>query len=103
MANPSAIGFGRFVMETGSLTFSRAMIDKTMELFMIAVALAIAAVPEGLPAIATICLALGMREMVRRNALIRRLSAVETLEPATTRRPPQWWRRKSGYSARTDG
>jgi P-type Ca2+ transporter type 2C len=78
-----AIGFGRFVMETGTLTFSRAMIDKTLELFMIAVALAIAAVPEGLPAIVTICLALGMREMVRRHALIRRLPAVETLGSAT--------------------
>lgn len=77
------IGFGRFVMETGSLTMNRAMIDKALELFMIAVCLAIAAVPEGLPAIVTICLALGMREMVRRHALIRRLPAVETLGSAT--------------------
>ena len=62
-----AIGFGRVIMETGSLTFNRAMIDKMLELFMIAVDLAIAAVPEGLPAIVTICLALGMREMVCRR------------------------------------
>ena len=54
-----------------------------LEMFLTGVSLAVAVVPEGLPAVVTITLALGVRAMVRRRALLRRLQAAEALGAAT--------------------
>lgn len=56
---------------------------KIREIFMTSISLAVSAIPEGLPAIVTIVLSIGVQRMVKRNALIRRLPAVETLGSAS--------------------
>lgn len=69
-----AVMFGVIIFKNGGFTP-----EGTLHALMLAISLAVAAIPEGLPAIVTIVMAIGVTRMARRNAIIKKLPAVETL------------------------
>jgi Ca2+-transporting ATPase len=72
-----------FALEAFEVLTQGFLLENIIEAFISAIALAISAVPEGLPAIVTVALALGAREFARRHALVRRLSSAESLGAVT--------------------
>ncbi|MCL1874194.1 MAG: cation-translocating P-type ATPase [Clostridiales bacterium] len=77
--------FSLAVLVICALVFALGLIQgrEPFSLFLIAVSLAVAAIPEGLPAVSTIVMAMGVQRMAKGNAIIRRLPSVETLGSAT--------------------
>ncbi|MCA8943954.1 MAG: HAD-IC family P-type ATPase, partial [Planctomycetes bacterium] len=77
------LGIGSIAIAFGVAALGVALGKPLLEMFLAGVSLAVAVVPEGLPAIVTITFALGVRTMARRRALLRRLQAAETLGTAS--------------------
>ena len=73
------IGICLFIFALGVVKAGHISMDVMIDTFMLAISLAVAAIPEGLVAVVTIVLSIGVTKMSQRNAVIRRLTAVETL------------------------
>jgi Ca2+-transporting ATPase len=67
------------ILTTEGLSFSVSEVEEIVEAFKISISLAVSAVPEGLVVVITVVMSIGMRKMAEKNALVRKLTAVETL------------------------
>ncbi len=73
------LGICVVIFATGIIKNGGFTLDNTLESFMISISLAVAAIPEGLPAVVTIVMSMGVTKMAQRKAIIKKLPAVETL------------------------